>query len=457
MFSAVEMLGTALIALGLSLSLLAQEPEPPTERVAPPVSGITALDSGPPADAARPDTAPLTGFLPLTVGSFGTERSFVAPSFTFSQTADSNPMFLAGPSGTVAATNLGANLLLQQIWRGSQFSLNYTGGGSLYAGYSDLNSIFQGARIRQSFQHRRWSLTVADDVTYTSESAFGYSALSSLGGSSFISGIAPNQSVLTYQTDQVTSTTVGQVNYSLNKRSSITVAADFGVQRFLSGGLTDSNQGGILVGYNYNLNPRDSLGLSYGVTSVRCTGALSCPKLDSHNVQLAYGRRITGRLALLFSAGPGVDLISEPSLGSVSQLTWTAQSSLLYRFRRVEVNLSYNHSIIGGAGVLYLAKTDQILTGFTTRLTRTLSGSFNAGYAHNNNLQGVVVTPNSAFDTAFFNTTLRRPLGRETIGFLTYTFQHQSANGSTCEPAWCGDRHIGGVGFEWHMRPLLLR
>ncbi|HYN14371.1 MAG TPA: hypothetical protein VES66_01105, partial [Terriglobales bacterium] len=161
----MEKLGVALITLGLSLGLVAQETEPELERAAPPVAGFTAEDSRPPAEEAVPDTRPVTGALPLTLGTFGTERSFLAPSFRFSQTVDSNPGLASGQSEMVAVTNLSANAVLQRIWRRSQFSLNYTSGGSIYAGHSDLNSIFQGAQIQQTFQSQRWALTVADSLT----------------------------------------------------------------------------------------------------------------------------------------------------------------------------------------------------------------------------------------------------------------------------------------------------
>jgi len=443
------------------LGLAAQEPTPEVDRVVPPVAGITAEDNGSPAEEAHPDAGPVTGMLPLTLGTFGTERSFLTPSFRFSQTVDSDPTVVAGVSDAVPTTNLSANAVLQQIWTRSRFSLDYTGGGSIYAGHSDLNSIFQVARIRQSFQFRRWSLTLADDVADVPESAFGYPGLSSLGASSFVSGTAPNQTILTNHAEQITNTTVGQVSYELNSRSSLTVAGNFGLLRFPGSSLLDSNQGGIQVGYNYNLDPRDSLGVSYGLNLIRYPGPSASQKLDSHNVQLAFGRRITGRLALRVSAGPQINQIDDPTLrpvSNVSNVTWMAQSSLLYRLRATQVELSYAHTVNAGAGILGIAKTDEVLGSLTTRLTRTLYGSLHAGYAHNTNPLAAGGAPNPAFNTEFVDARLERPLAHRATGFLTYSFQHQAANVLECGPALCGDlnRHIGGVGVEWHMRPMLI-
>jgi len=122
------------------------------------------------------------------------------------------------------------------------------------------------------------------------------------------------------------------------------------------------------------------------------------------------------------------------------------------------VELSYAHTVNAGAGILGIAKTDEVLGSLTTRLTRTLHGSLHAGYAHNTNPLAAGGAPNPAFNTEFVDARLERPLAHRATGFLTYSFQHQAANVLECGPALCGDlnRHIGGVGVEWHMRPMLI-
>ena len=456
MLTTPKMLQIALIAIGLSLSLVAQET---AERIAPPPAGITAQDNDPPVDEARPDTRPVTGLLPLTVGNFGTERSFLAPSFGLSQAVDTNPLVVSGQSETIPVTGLSGNVVLEQVWRGSQFLLNYTAGGSIYGGNSELNRTFQAMKIQQAFQFRHWSLTLADDVTVTPESTFGYSALSSFSGSTFTPGTAPNQSVLINQSRQISNVAVGQVNYELNSRSSFTLAGNFGILRFPDGNFLESNQGGIQIGYNHNLNSRDSLGISYGLNLVRSPNAATAQKLDSHIVQLAYGRRITGHLAFGVSGGPEINEFEDPILGHMTKTAWTAQSSMTYRLRGAQMQVSYSHGATAGAGVIGVATTDQIQGGLTTRLTRTLSASIRPGYAHNTSAQPATNTPNPSFNTEFVGATLGRPLGHQGTLSLNYTFQHQSTNVLACSLGLCGadlSRHVLGVAFDWHMRPLLI-
>ena len=451
----IRSVGIAFITIGLSLGLVAQS----EERAVPPPAASSFEDNGLPAEEVRPDVRPLTGSLPITLGSFGTERSFLAPSLRFSQMMDSNPNLTSGPSETVALTNLSANALLQRIWRRSQFSLNYTGGGSIYTGHSDLNSTFHAAQLQQSFQFRRWSLTLVDNISYTPEAAFGYPGLAG-GSSNLAPGTAPNQTILTNRSSQLSNTALGQVNYNLNSRSSITVSGDFDLLRSPSGNLLPSDEGRIQLGYNRNLNSRDSLGISYGLHVIRHPNLPPTRKLDSHSVQLAYGRRITGRLALQASGGSQINRVDDPSLGSATQTTWTAQSSVIYRFRRAQLQSSYAHSAGGGAGILSEAKTDELSGTLATRLTRMFSASIGAGYARNSGLQLVSSSTGSVFDTEFVRATLERSFGHQAAGFFKYTFQHQSTNVPVCGLGFCGSdlsRHTAGIGLEWHMRPVLLQ
>lgn len=458
MTTSTKMLSLLLLTLGLSLSLTAQDEAPEARRNPPPVM-IAAEDNSPSPDEAVPDTRPVTGVLPLTVGAFGTERSFFSPSFQFLQTVDTNPAVTIGQSDPVAVTNMAGNAQLQRVWRQSQFSANATVGGSIYAGDSDLNTAFEAVQLQQVFQFRRWSLTLADNVSDTPESAFGFSGLSAFGGFNFTTATAPNQSILTSHGRQISNTALGQMNYALNSRSSFTVSGNFGILRYSGPELLDSDQGGFQVGYNYALNPRDFLGVSYGLNLIRYPGISTPESLNSHNLQLAYAHKVTGRLAVRVSGGPQINQTTLPPMTAVTEVGWLGQSSLIFRFRKSELQFGYSHGVTAGAGVLGLAKNDQVQGNLTSRLTRTLTASFTAGYAHNTNLQEVVASPTPAFNTEFVSVGLNRPVGHEANLLFNYAFQHQSTNVLSCNLGLCGndlDRHIVGVGFQWHMRPMLI-
>jgi len=453
--SARNSLRSVAIVLVLGASVFAQEEPSDTERTAPPVAGATVQDVATPADAAIPDTRPAAGMLPLTLGSFATERSYLLPSLHIIQAMDSNPL-MSTQSDLSGITALSGGLELHRVSRGGQLQVNYVGGGLLYSADSTLNSTFQQAGVQQSFEFRRWSLILADDMSYTPESSFGFGQLTG-GGNGFAPAQSPNQSILTGQSKRLSNALVGQANYLITARSSITVAGTFGLLRFPGGNLQESNQGGALVGYNHAISPRDTVGVNYSLNMTRFQSGSLGTNFDTHAWQLVYGRRITGKLALQASAGPEIGVAHGVAAGGITT-GWATQEALQYRLRKVELNTSYSHTITAGAGVLPGAHTDQAQADFNRRLSRTVDGTLSVGYAHNSNLQAISGSATSAFSTEFVGAGLQRPLNHETMLVLRYMFQHQSGNALTCGLGVCGDvsRHVIGMELDWHTRPLLI-
>lgn len=450
-------LTSVVIALMLCSVALAQQQNESSERSAPQVGMIASQDFEAPLENGEADTRPITGALPLTLGSFSTERSYVQPTFRIFEGADSNALMTA-QSNVVNVTTVSGNVDLHRASRKNQLIVHYSGGGTLYPSESNLNSIFQQAGIEQLFQFRRWSLSFADDVSYTSESPFGLVQGIGPSPTTVSSSVLPNQTIFTGQMTQLSNVLVEQANYLINSRSSITVAGNFGLLRYPGEVLQESNQGGGLFGYNYSFNTRNSVGLSYGLNMFRYQGGTAGTNFDTHTFRVVYGRKVTGRLALQLSGGPQVTV--PRGLPLVSPATsWAVENALRYRFRQSDLSASYSHTATAGGGILPGAETDQIQATFGTRLTRTLSGSFATGYAHNSSLLVASGTANSIFDTEFLQAALARPLGHETNVSFRYTYQHQSTNVLACSLGVCGNdmsRHLIGMGFEWHMRPLLI-
>lgn len=450
-----------LLVLSLGLVAWGQQEDSDSRSVRPygPYASITPGEpSETPAtegDEVTPDTHTVTGALPFTLGTSGQERSFLAPSFRYAQTMDSNGF---NGAGLQAVSSFTGNLELQRVRAKQQMVARYTGGATFYETQSGLNSTFHQFGISENFQFPRWSLHLSDDFTYTPESSFGYSQLTGAQGSGVGPGFVPSQSILTTGSSRLSNTVLGQVDYILGPRSSLTGVVSYSMLRFPDFSLANSTQENFGFGYNYVLSAKNTLGVSYGLGLLRFGD--SSRGINSHSLQVAYGRRITGRMALQVSGGPQISTFSDPAVGSGQFVGWAVQSSIAYHLRPVDLSVSYSHGVGGGGGVLSGATTDQVQAALSRRLTRTISGSLTAGYGHNADLRQLRTgLASQAFASEFVGINLTRPVGHNASAYLSYNLQHQSANAPVCNGGLCGNsllRHVFGIGFEWHMRPILI-
>src|SRR5260370_24471224 len=108
--------------------------------------------------------------------------------------------------------------------------------------------------------------------------------------------------------------------------------------------------------------------------------------MQTDQVQVSFGRKVTGRLAFQLAAGP--ELLRLQNFGSPSswQLSWSVFSAFTYNFRHSRYSLSYSHGVTPGSGVFFGSKTDTVTATASRELTRFWSASLNGGYALNKNL-----------------------------------------------------------------------
>ncbi len=446
-------------------SLHPQAPYPPLSSMqsnqAPEESSSVAADD---PKLAEPDQRPLSGTEEFTLGSSRSGRSYLLPSFQFLQFVDTNPGSTIGDSELDKATLLRGSLALQRVGRRHQFSANYSGGGTLYNTRSDLNDSFQRLGVTQTFNWRQWALLLSDQVSYLPESSFGYGGFGlgdanspALGG--FDANLPqlnrlfdPNQTILTARARRISNVFVGQVQYKFNPRSSFTAAGSYGVLHFLDTGFINNNSATFRTGYDYALNAHDTLAVIYGFTRFRFEGIDS--GANNHVLYFAYGRRITGRLALRFSAGPQVNTFRNLLLGSGTQVSWSMGSTLLYQLLRTSFYLSYLRGMSGGSGVLMGAQSDWVEGVANRQLSRKWSGSLAFGYAHNTSLlQLAAASRDFTFNSWHARADLSRALGRSARLSFTYGLHRQSSDSSACVGSTtCGRvflRHRFGLGFDW--------
>jgi hypothetical protein len=272
-------------------------------------------------------------------------------------------------------------------------------------------------------------------------------------------GITPGQSILTGTGRRISNTALGQLQFTLSPRTSLTASGSYGLLRFLDGGFIDSDNYQFSGGYSYKLNAADSIGVIYMASMMRFSGITS--NADFHNIQLAYGRRLTGRLAMRISGGPQFGTFTNPVSGPGNRTSWSVRSSLIYSLRSTIIGLNYSHSATAGSGVLVGSDADRVDGSISRQLTRMWSGGLMFGFAHNNSIQQL----NAAASPRTVNTwhagfNLQRPLSRKATLTFTYNLTGQSANNPIgCTGLSCGRiplRHQIALGFTWGFGPYAI-
>jgi hypothetical protein len=171
---------------------------------------------------------------------------------------------------------------------------------------------------------------------------------------------------------------------------------------------------------------------------------------------LAYGRKITGRLAFQVAAGPQeIQSAHNSAFGNFHQLFVSVNSTLTYARRRSSVSLSFVRGLTGGSGVLQGATSNTFSGTASYKFTRFWTGSINGGYALDNSLAPAGVTT-TRFDTWFAGANLGRQVGRH----LDINFHYgASMQGSpvTCPVVSCGGTGLQqtfGMTVNWHLLPI---
>jgi len=405
------------------------------------------------------DTRPLSGTEYLSLGMPERARNVVNASIRADERLDSNPSTRGTGYVWRPDTDVYGDLTLNRSWKRNSFTAEYDGGGTFY-GNTDPQT-FQFLKLAQVFAWDRWRVTFADQATYSPESAFGYAGpvtfSNGLGGTNV--GLIPNQTILTGESTRVSNTSVGEVDYTLSRRSTLTGAAAYGVLDYFANGVVNSNQINGSLGYNYALTPHSKVALAYAYTEIRFPfSANNTSKTEFQTPSVSYAYQRTARLSFQVSGGAQVARSISPGFATQTDVFPYAQGLVSYAWRRTSLSVLGAHSILSGGG-LYPA-TNTTLTQLTLSrvFSRKWDGALIGGLAYNSPLQAYNVGPIAAqkSHSAYAGFDVHRSLGRYAGLYFMYNFQRQVVN-SFCTGALCAQdflRHSIGVGLDWHFRPI---
>jgi hypothetical protein len=423
-----------------------------------------------------PDANSLGGAFDFTLGEVERSRSYWQPLFSVASIVDTDPLTSGQATRDVTSWSaLYGGIDLRRKTRQSDTILSYLGGGLISNDGSENSSVIQQFEFGEKVGWGRSTLSLFDLFDQLPETSFGFylplSVSLPAGQDLLLQPVfTANQSILTTQGERIGNASVAQFDQALTPRSSLTFVGAYSLLHFIDGG-SSLNFGEVTVqgSFDHQLTRRSTVGMLYRFNELQIEGFGS--PIDAHTVQLSYGQRIAGRLALRLAAGPGISLYRAPATTgapggttsptrSTSQNYWTLDASLTYQQRRTLFGLAYDHSLSGGGGVLPAAITDQVSGSVTTQFSTAFNGGLTAGYARNtglNNLFSPLSVPGQIYNYWFGGVTLSHPWGRWTNLNLRYETQYQNSNANFCIGTACQRnflRQTGSIGFTWRARPV---
>jgi hypothetical protein len=444
-------------------------PPKPAAEAYPPLGGETDQDASQEQNILQPDNRPLTGLQQTTVGAPFERHSYWIPGIFYHNLIQSSGLLLQGSgNGWVSRSFVGGNLSLVQNWGRSQLGLNYSGGGDFSSDAGARDGFFHQLGATQTFNWQRWQLTILDQFSYLPTSQFGFGggtdlSIPGVGGSlapglpGLQPGLSSGQTLFTSTGPQYNNSFATQVNYMLTRRSSITVGGVYGILRFTEPGSVESDTALLNAGYNYQITRADTVGVVYRFAAYHFLG--NPQAMGDHVAQIAYGRKITGRLALQLSGGVDIPSFRVTVGTRRQQVNGSGSASLNYAFARGKVSLGYSHGTTGGSGVFAGATTDGIHTSAERQLTRVWSGNARFGFARNQDLGTINSSPGRTYNAFYVGAGASRPIGRNANFSLAYTAYIETSNQSICTGTVCQTNyttHQIDVGVSWQGRPFVL-
>jgi hypothetical protein len=265
-------------------------------------------------------------------------------------------------------------------------------------------------------------------------------------------GFAPSETIQTGQAMRYMNTVLGAAEYSFSRRSSFTAVGSYGILHFTNASYISSRNMNAQAGYDYLLDPRDSIAVLASYAKIDYTG--SPISMEDYKAAFAFGRKINGRLALQLAGGPEWIRVTSTPNGNFQFLTWSVNSGLTYERRRSGVSASFMRGLTGGSGALFGATSYTLSGSAHHQFTRFWFGSVNGGYAFNVSVAPAGIATTS-FKTWFTGANFGRQIGRHAgIGF-NYGFvkQDNGVASPVSNLGATGFQQTFGVTVNWHLRP----
>jgi hypothetical protein len=363
-----------------------------------------------------------------------------------------------GVYGNWQTSSPSAELSYNNAQKRYPFSATYTGGYTFtLTGPSYSSGVFQRLQLVQSFQGKKWSAVLGDDVSYLPQApTLGFSGVPGTGepiGSSG-TGTSPQQSVLTLNTHVVFNNASLEVEDKSSHALSIKFGGSDNLLRYQNNDGIDTDGEGANAGVAWRLNARNSITADYNYAG------FSYPAYSQHfstdTGTGGYRRLWTRNLSTQISAGPewisALNVPTETSTGPTpvtssapARLTVAANASVSYQLRESTATVFFNRSTNGGGGYVFGGEIDSVTGSYTRSFHKDLTVGLNFGY-----MRTAELTAASTINSTYAGAEVTRLLGRYISLFGSYSALDQSSDASLPSNTLNGLLHVisFGVGYN---------
>jgi hypothetical protein len=274
------------------------------------------------------------------------------------------------------------------------------------------------------------------------------------------SGYVPNQGIYAAIGARYSNTASVQLTYQMTSRGSITLTGTYAILNYVEAGNVDNDTLTGTIGYNYVLSRKDTIGVFYRFNALHFPGQPEA--YGDHSVNAAYGRKLTGRLALQLYGGPDFTTSRLTATGAVGGPTTHGVNtgvSLTSSFKRGGLSASYNHAIFGGSGVLTGSTSDFLNVIAYHQLGRIWTGHISMGYSRNAPITRIPGTASQTFNTWNAGVGVSRALGRDASLFVAYNAIPTDYGLAGCVGTACSSNQLYQyvtISVQWHTRPFVL-
>ena len=379
--------------------------------------------------------APLMGASPLLAFQPELERSnFLKGGLVVGSTFDDNVLNSGSDRVGDFAYSLSPYIALSQSRSRINWTLNYMAGLTTNQRYSALNKDSHELHLEGVYRlapHANFRLF--DSFLITT----GFFDQANQPVDLSTPGILdrPNQSIVTPLSRQTANTSAAELDYQFSASSMVGVGGTFYLCHFQDtpGGyrLIDTESGGGQAFYNYQLSPRNMMGLTYRFHKFSFSPIPD--KAFVHSVLLVYSLQVKPTLHLSFFAGPEYSnghsaMVSNPVAGTippdgnVSQRAWSGSGGAAFNWngQRNSVTAEFIREVTDGGGLSGVVRANIADGGVRRQLTHSWGASLGMAYATNDSFIASA-TSESRLKTLSASFALERSLGEHLSLRLGYT------------------------------------